>query len=64
MLRLSQCVLLAHEDKTCHGAFVASLSIPWGDTKDDSDSGWYENPPSSRATWRKMRQNPVESGRR
>ncbi len=41
MLRLSQCVLLAHEDKTCQGAFVASLSIPWGDTKDDSDSGGY-----------------------
>jgi glucoamylase len=41
MLRLSQCVLLAHEDKTCQGAFIASLSIPWGDTKDDSDSGGY-----------------------
>lgn len=41
MLRLSQCVLLAHEDKTFQGAFVASLSIPWGDTKDDSDSGGY-----------------------
>lgn len=41
MLRLSQSVLLAHEDKTCQGAFVASLSIPWGDTKDDSDSGGY-----------------------
>ncbi len=41
LLRLSQCVLLAHEDKTLQGAFVASLSIPWGDTKDDSDSGGY-----------------------
>lgn len=41
MLRLSQCVLLAHEDKTFRGAFVASLSIPWGDTKDDSDRGGY-----------------------
>lgn len=41
MLRLSQCVLLAHEDKTCQGAFIALLSIPWGDTKDDSDSGGY-----------------------
>jgi glucoamylase len=37
----SQCILLAHEDKTFQGAFVASLSIPWGDTKDDSDSGGY-----------------------
>ncbi len=41
MMRLSQCLLLAHEDKTFQGAFVASLSIPWGDTKDDSDQGGY-----------------------
>ncbi|WP_339688035.1 hypothetical protein [Gimesia maris] len=41
LMCLSQCVLLAHEDKTFQGAFVASLSIPWGDTKDDSDSGGY-----------------------
>ena len=41
LLRLSQCLLLAHEDKIFQGAFVASLSIPWGDTKDDSDRGGY-----------------------
>jgi glucoamylase len=41
MVRLSQCILLAHEDKTFPGAFVASLSIPWGETKDDSDRGGY-----------------------
>ena len=41
LLWLSQCLLLAHEDKTFQGAFVASLSIPWGDTKDDSDLGGY-----------------------
>ncbi|HZC25320.1 MAG TPA: glycoside hydrolase family 15 protein, partial [Candidatus Binatia bacterium] len=41
MLRLSQCLLLAHEDKIFQGAFVASLSIPWGDTKDDTDRGGY-----------------------
>ena len=41
LLRLSQCLLLAHEDKTFQGAFVASLSIPWGETKDDSDRGGY-----------------------
>src|ERR1017187_6997688 len=41
MVRLSQCVLLAHEDKMFPGAFVASLSIPWGETKDDSDRGGY-----------------------
>ncbi len=41
LLRVSQCVLLAHEDKTFPGSFVASLSIPWGETKDDSDRGGY-----------------------
>ncbi len=41
ILRLSQCLLLAHEDKVFQGAFVASLSIPWGDTKDDGDRGGY-----------------------
>ncbi len=41
LLRLSRCVLLAHEDKAFPGAFVASLSIPWGETKDDSDQGGY-----------------------
>ena len=41
ILRLSQSVLLAHEDKTFQGAFVASLSIPWGETKDDRDRGGY-----------------------
>ena len=41
MMRLSQSVLLAHEDKIFQGAFVASLSIPWGETKDDSDRGGY-----------------------
>ncbi len=41
MFRLSQCILLAHEDKIFQGAFVASLSIPWGETKDDGDRGGY-----------------------
>lgn len=41
LIRLSHCVLLAHEDKHFQGAFVASLSIPWGETKDDSDRGGY-----------------------
>ncbi len=41
LARVSQCVLLAHEDKVFPGAFVASLSIPWGETKDDSDVGGY-----------------------
>src|SRR5688572_9300425 len=41
MYRLSRCVLLAHEDKLFQGAMVASLSIPWGDTKSDNDRGGY-----------------------
>jgi glucoamylase len=41
LMRLSRCILLAHEDKAFPGAFVASLSIPWGETKDDSDQGGY-----------------------
>ena len=39
--RLSRCVLLAHEDKVFQGAMVASLSIPWGETKADTDRGGY-----------------------
>lgn len=34
-------ILIAHEDKSNPGAFVASLSIPWGDSKDDDDLGGY-----------------------
>jgi glucoamylase len=41
MYRLSRCVLLAHEDKLFQGALVASLSIPWGETKSDNDRGGY-----------------------
>src|SRR5882672_2903620 len=41
MYRLSRCVLLAHEDKLFQGALVASLSIPWGETKGDNDRGGY-----------------------
>ena len=41
MYRLSRCVLLAHEDKVFQGALVASLSIPWGETKSDNDRGGY-----------------------
>ncbi|UUO04328.1 glycoside hydrolase family 15 protein [Blastopirellula sp. J2-11] len=41
LVRLSQCILMAHEDKMFAGATVASMSIPWGETKDDSDSGGY-----------------------
>ena len=42
MYRLSRCVLLAHEDKVFQGALVASMSIPWGETKgSDDDLGGY-----------------------
>jgi glucoamylase len=41
MYRLSRCVLLAHEDKVFQGALVASMSIPWGETKSDQDLGGY-----------------------
>src|SRR5947208_9734238 len=41
MYRLSRCVLLAHEDKLFQGALVASMSIPWGETKSNNDPGGY-----------------------
>ncbi|MBA3883953.1 MAG: glucoamylase, partial [Chthoniobacterales bacterium] len=41
LFRLSRCVLLAHEDKTFQGALVASMSIPWGETKGDDELGGY-----------------------
>ena len=41
LYRLSRCILLAHEDKTFQGALVASMSIPWGETKNDEDLGGY-----------------------
>jgi glucoamylase len=34
-------VLLAHEDKTFSGAFIASASIPWGDVTGDDNLGGY-----------------------
>ena len=34
-------LLHAHEDKSYPGAFIASLSIPWGEAKGDSDHGGY-----------------------
>jgi glucoamylase len=41
LYRLSRLILLAHEDKIFPGALVASMSIPWGETKSDSDLGGY-----------------------
>jgi len=33
--------ILGHEDKSFPGAFIASLSIPWGEAKGDEDKGGY-----------------------
>lgn len=41
LYRLSRLILLAHEDKIYPGALVASMSIPWGETKSDTDLGGY-----------------------
>ncbi len=41
LMRVSQSVILAHEDKTYPGAFIASASIPWGSWKGDDDLGGY-----------------------
>jgi glucoamylase len=41
LLRISHKVVLAHEDKTFAGAFIASASIPWGYAKGDDDLGGY-----------------------
>ncbi|HYK92484.1 MAG TPA: glycoside hydrolase family 15 protein, partial [Thermoplasmata archaeon] len=37
----SYSLLLAHEDKTFPGAFIASLSIPWGDARSGVEMGGY-----------------------
>lgn len=41
LYRVSRNVLLAHEDKNYPGALIASLSIPWGETRGDNDLGGY-----------------------
>jgi glucoamylase len=41
LYRASRSILLAHEDKIYPGAFIASLSIPWGAAKSDDDRGGY-----------------------
>ena len=34
-------LLLAHEDKSYPGALIASMAIPWGESKGDEDMGGY-----------------------
>ncbi len=41
LYRASRSLLLAHEDKTYPGAFIASLSIPWGASVGDEARGGY-----------------------
>jgi glucoamylase len=41
LYRMSAAVLAIHEDKSALGAMIASLSIPWGDTKGDHEMGGY-----------------------
>jgi glucoamylase len=41
LMRISNNVILTHEDKTYSGAFIASASIPWGASKGDDDLGGY-----------------------
>lgn len=41
LCRKSRELLLAHEDKRFPGAIIASLSIPWGESKGDEDLGGY-----------------------
>src|SRR6185312_2950322 len=39
--RQSVATIQTHEDKVRRGAFIASLSIPWGDDRGDHDLGGY-----------------------
>jgi len=41
LMRVSHNMILTHEDKTYSGAFIASASIPWGNSKSDDDLGGY-----------------------
>ncbi|HEY6419099.1 MAG TPA: glycoside hydrolase family 15 protein [Candidatus Binataceae bacterium] len=41
LYRKSRELLLAHEDKGYPGAIIASISIPWGESKGDEDLGGY-----------------------
>ncbi len=41
LFRTSAIALKSHEDKTYPGAFVASLSVPWGETQGDANTGGY-----------------------
>jgi glucoamylase len=41
LYRSSHTTILVHEDKSFPGAFIASLAIPWGHSRNDTDRGAY-----------------------
>ena len=41
LYRTSAAVLAVHEDKSAAGAMIASLSVPWGDSRGDHELGGY-----------------------
>jgi glucoamylase len=41
LYRTSAAVLAVHEDKSASGAMIASLSIPWGESRGDHELGGY-----------------------
>jgi glucoamylase len=41
LYQASRTVLMCHQDKIYDGAFVASLSIPWGEDTGDQDAGYH-----------------------
>jgi glucoamylase len=41
LYRTSAAVIICHEDKRAIGAVIASLSVPWGQTKGDHELGGY-----------------------
>jgi glucoamylase len=41
LYKASHALLFAHEDKSYLGAIIASLSIPWGESRSDEDLGGY-----------------------
>jgi glucoamylase len=41
LYRTSAAVLVIHEDKSASGAMIASLSIPWGESRGDHEMGGY-----------------------
>jgi glucoamylase len=41
LYRMSAAVLASHEDKRASGALIASLSIPWGQSRGDHELGGY-----------------------